>query len=194
MSKMYIEYLYIIIFIWYLVPRTWGRYSILCVVQNFCRVTVCISYMENYHKLSHQNFANKIGRRCTNKEYHMDVDNDFIEPSHESMEVNSAKSNTIKGHLLAHPGYSAISIFRDYTEKSLLQCMIKFGGNTYRKLHTQRHICPQLLNWDMMGWWVAMWCLCMFSWAPTYCPIFQCLGNVTGWGHGWVRVGIFIPQ
>ena len=74
---------------------------------------------------------------------------------------------TIKGHLLAHPGYSAISIFRDYTANSLLQCMIKFGGNTYRKLHTQRHICPQLLNWDIMGWRVATWCLGMFSWAPT---------------------------
>ena len=75
--------------------------------------------------------------------------------------------DTIKGHLLAHPGYSAISIFWDYTANSLLQCMIKFGGNMYRKLHTWRHICPQLLNWDMMGWWVATWCLGMFSWAPT---------------------------
>jgi len=43
----------------------------------------------------HQNFTNKIGCRCTNKEYHIDVDNDFIEPSHESMEFNSAQPNIV---------------------------------------------------------------------------------------------------
>ena len=57
MSKMYIEYLYIIIFIWYLLPRTWGRYSILCVVQNFCRVTVPSPAPKDFKMQSSQSIA-----------------------------------------------------------------------------------------------------------------------------------------
>ena len=41
------------------------------------------------------------------------------------------------------------------------------SAQPYRKLHTWMHICPQLFNCDVMGWWVATWCLGMFSWAPT---------------------------
>ena len=80
-------------------------------------------------------------------------------------------SHTIKGHLLSHPGYSAISVLgsRQKTTYHILCLNLRAVGTGnyqrecgFAKYHVVR---------DMMDWWVATWCFGMFSktpWSPIH--------------------------